>query len=133
MTFLRVARAATFLGVSDDTVRRWIEQGALTGHKNSAGHTVVDGAQLAQLARRNAVSPEDPAKVGSSARNRLVGLVTAVKSDPVMSQVELQCGPHRIVSLMSTEAVEDLGLAPGSVATAVVKSTAVIVETEGRK
>ncbi|GAA2516936.1 MAG: TOBE domain-containing protein [Kocuria sp.] len=133
MTFLRVARAATFLGVSDDTVRRWIEQGALTGHKNSAGHTVVDGAQLAQLARRNAVSPEDPAKVGSSARNRLVGLVTAVKSDPVMSQVELQCGPHRIVSLMSTEAVEDLGLEPGSVATAVVKSTAVIVETEGRK
>ena len=110
MTFLRVAQAATFLGVSDDTVRRWIEQGALTGHKNSAGHTVVDGAQLAQLARRNAVSPEDPAKVGSSARNRLVGLVTAVKSDPVMSQVELQCGPHRIVSLMSTEAVEDLGL-----------------------
>ena len=133
MTFLRVARAATFLGVSDDTVRRWIEQGALTGHKNSAGHTVVDGAQLAQLARRNAVSPEDPAKVGSSARNRLVGLVTAVKSDPVMSQVELQCGPHRIVSLMSTEAVEDLGLEPGSVATAVVKSTAVIVETEWRK
>lgn len=133
MTFLRVAQAATFLGVSDDTVRRWIEQGALTGHKNSAGHAVVDGAQLAQLARRNAVSPEDPAKVGSSARNRLVGLVTAVKSDPVMSQVELQCGPHRIVSLMSTEAVEDLGLEPGSVATAVVKSTAVIVETEGRK
>lgn len=133
MTFLRVAQAATFLGVSDDTVRRWIEQGALTGHKNSAGHTVMDGAQLAQLARRNAVSPEDPAKVGSSARNRLVGLVTAVKSDPVMSQVELQCGPHRIVSLMSTEAVEDLGLEPGSVATAVVKSTAVIVETEGRK
>lgn len=133
MTFLRVAQAATFLGVSDDTVRRWIEQGALTGHKNSAGHTVVDGAQLAQLARRNAVSPEDPAKVGSSARNRLVGLVTAVKSDPVMSQVELQCGPHRIVSLMSTEAVADLGLEPGSVATAVVKSTAVIVETEGRK
>lgn len=133
MTFLRVAQAATFLGVSDDTVRRWIEQGALTGHKNSAGHTVVDGAQLAQLARRNAVSPEDPAKVGSSARNRLVGLVTAVKSDPVMSQVELQCGPHRVVSLMSTEAVEDLGLEPGFVATAVVKSTAVIVETEGRK
>lgn len=133
MTFLRVAQAATFLGVSDDTVRRWIEQGALTGHKNSAGHTVVDGAQLAQLARRNAVSPEDPAKVGSSARNRLVGLVTAVKSDPVMSQVELQCGPHRVVSLMSTEAVEDLGLEPGSVATAVVKSTAVIVETEGRR
>ena len=121
------------MGVSDDTVRRWIDQGALPGHKDGTGHLVVDGADLAELARRTAVSPEDPARVSSSARNRLVGLVTAVKSDPVMSQVELQCGPHRIVSLMSTEAVEDLGLAPGSVATAVVKSTAVIVETEGRK
>ncbi|QMS55841.1 Molybdenum-pterin-binding protein 2 [Kocuria varians] len=120
------------MGVSDDTVRRWIEQGTLTGQKNEAGHTVVDGAELAQYARRSAVQPQDPANVRSSARNRLVGLVTAVKSDPVMSQVEMQCGPHRIVSLMSTEAVEDLGLAPGSVATAVVKSTAVIVETEGK-
>ena len=132
MTFLRVAQAASFMGVSDDTVRRWIEQGTLTRQKNEAGHTVVDGAELAQYARRSAVQPQDPANVRSSARNRLVGLVTAVKSDPVMSQVEMQCGPHRIVSLMSTEAVEDLGLAPGSVATAVVKSTAVIVETEGK-
>ena len=72
---------------------------------SGTGHLVVDGADLAELARRTAVSPEDPARVSSSARNRLVGLVTAVKSDPVMSQVELQCGPHRIVSLMSTEAV----------------------------
>ena len=133
MTHLRISQAATFVGVSDDTVRRWIEQGTLTGHKDSAGSAVVDGAELAAYARDNAVSPQDPAGVNSSARNRLVGLVTAVTSDPVMSQVELQCGPHRIVSLMSTEAVRDLGLEPGSVATAVVKSTAVIVETEGRK
>ncbi|KHE75255.1 MerR family transcriptional regulator [Kocuria marina] len=133
MTHLRISQAATFVGVSDDTVRRWIEQGTLTGHKDSAGYAVVDGAELAAYARKNAVSPQDPAGVNSSARNRLVGLVTAVTSDPVMSQVELQCGPHRIVSLMSTEAVRDLGLEPGSVATAVVKSTAVIVETEGRK
>ena len=133
MTHLRISQAATFVGVSDDTVRRWIEQGTLTGHKDSAGYAVVDGAELAAYARKNAVSPQDPAGVNSSARNRLVGLVTAVTSDPVMSQVELQCGPHRIVSLMSTEAVRDLGLEPGSVATAVVKSTAVIVETGGRK
>ena len=133
MTHLRISQAATFVGVSDDTVRRWIEQGTLTGHKDSAGYAVVDGAELAAYARDNAVSPQDPAGVNSSARNRLVGLVTVVTSDPVMSQVELQCGPHRIVSLMSTEAVRDLGLEPGSVATAVVKSTAVIVETEGRK
>ena len=87
MTFLRVAQAASFMGVSDDTVRRWIDQGALPGHKDGTGHLVVDGADLAELARRTAVSPEDPARVSSSARNRLVGLVTAVKSDPVMSQV----------------------------------------------
>ncbi|WP_286737495.1 TOBE domain-containing protein, partial [Kocuria sp. UBA1838] len=120
MTHLRISQAATFVGVSDDTVRRWIEQGTLTGHKDSAGYAVVDGAELAAYARDNAVSPQDPAGVNSSARNRLVGLVTAVTSDPVMSQVELQCGPHRIVSLMSSEAVRDLGLEPGSVATAVV-------------
>ena len=130
MTHLRVAEAARFLGVSDDTVRRWIEQGTLTGHKGPAGHTVVDGVELAQLARRTAANPPDPARVASSARNRLVGLVTAVQSDPVMSQVELQCGSHRIVSLMSTEAVRELDLQPGSVATAVVKATAVLVETE---
>lgn len=132
MTLLRVSEAALFLGVSDDTVRRWIEQGTLDRHKDSSGHTVVDGVQLAQLARRNAVNPPDPARVAGSARNRLVGLVTGVTSDPVMSQVELQCGPHRIVSLMSTEAVRELDLQPGSVATAVVKATTVLVETEGK-
>ena len=132
MTVLRVSEAALFLGVSDDTVRRWIEQGTLDGHKDPSGHTVVDGVQLADLARRNAVNPPDPAHVGSSARNRLVGLVTSVSSDTVMSQVELQCGSHRIVSLMSTEAVRELGLQPGCVATAVVKATTVLVETEGK-
>lgn len=131
MTHLRVSEAALFLGVSDDTVRRWIEQGTLSGHKGASGHTVVDGVELAELARRTAANPRDPARVAGSARNRLVGLVTAVHSDPVMSQVELQCGPHRIVSLMSTEAVRELDLQPGSVATAVVKATTVLVETEG--
>lgn len=132
MTLLRISEAALFLGVSDDTVRRWIEQGTLAKHKDSSGHAVVDGMQLADLARRNSVNPPDPAHVASSARNRLVGLVTAVTSDLVMSQVELQCGPHRIVSLMSTEAVRELDLQPGSVATAVVKATTVLVETEGK-
>lgn len=129
MTLLRVADAALFLGVSDDTVRRWMDQGTLTRRRNASGHAVVDGVELADLAKRHAVSPRDPHGGKGSARNRLVGLVTAVTSDPVMSQVEMQCGPHRIVSLMSTEAVRDLGLEPGSVATAVVKATTVIVET----
>ena len=75
------------------------------------------------------MNPRDPNSGKGSARNRLVGLVTTVTSDKVMSQVEMQCGPHRIVSLMSTEAVRELKLEPGSVATAVVKATTVIVES----
>lgn len=126
---LRVADAALFLGVSDDTVRRWIDQGTLTRQQNASGHVVVDGVELAKLAKRNAINPRDPNSGKGSARNRLVGLVTSVTSDTVMSQVEMQCGPHRIVSLMSTEAVRELKLEPGSVATAVVKATTVIVES----
>ncbi|KAA9393900.1 helix-turn-helix domain-containing protein [Kocuria coralli] len=131
MATFSVTDAAHFLGVSDDTVRRWIAAGRLTGSKTPSGHTVVDGLELAQLVREQAVSPADPTHVSSSARNRFVGLVTAVTSDTVMSQVELQCGPHRVVSLMSTEAVRDLGLEPGAVATAVIKSTNVMVEVPG--
>jgi len=90
---------------------------------------VLDGADLAARAANIAVTPENPLGAGSSARNRFVGLVTAITSDKVMSQVELQCGPHRVVSLMSTEAVRDLRLEIGSLAVAVVKATTVIVET----
>ncbi|GEO94448.1 TOBE domain-containing protein [Kocuria turfanensis] len=131
MTEIRIADAARFLGVSDDTVRRWIEQGTLSSTRSAAGQSVVDGLELARLLKERSVRPEDPARVASSARNRFVGLVTEVVSDTVMSQVELQCGPHRVVSLMSTEAVRNLGLEPGRVATAVVKSTDVVVETPG--
>lgn len=129
MPQIRVKDAAAYLSVSDDTLRRWIENGALSRGRDAAGRTVVDGRELAELARRNAVVPADPSGIGRSARNRFVGLVTEIISDTVMSQVELQCGPHRVVSLMSTEAVRELGLEPGSVATAVVKATTVIVET----
>jgi molybdopterin-binding protein len=129
MSQIRIKDAAGYLGVSDDTVRRWIDNGALTAGVDESGRKVVDGLALAQLAQANALVPSDPAGGSSSARNRFVGLVTSVHSDPVMSQVELQCGPHRVVSLMSTEAVRELGLVPGSVAVAVVKATTVIVET----
>ena len=129
MTQIRVRDAAAYLGVSDDTLRRWIDNGVLTSARDESGRTVVDGLELARLARSNAVLPVDPSRIGRSARNRFVGLVTEVISDTVMSQVELQCGPHRVVSLMSTEAVRELGLEPGSVATAVVKATTVLVET----
>ncbi len=133
MTQIRIKDAAAFLGVSDDTVRRWIDLGLLESEKDDAGRGVVDGLALARLARKNAVLPADPSEVGRSARNRLVGVVTEITADRVMAQVELQCGPHRIVSLMSSEAVRELGLEPGSVAIAVVKATTVIIETPGGK
>ncbi|WP_077489677.1 TOBE domain-containing protein [Sinomonas mesophila] len=133
MALIRIAEAARLLGVSDDTVRRWVDAGTLTAAKDDSGRAAVDGAELAAHARRTAAAPADSAGVGRSARNQFVGLVTDVVQDKVMAQVELQCGPHRVVSLMSAEAVRELGLEPGSVATAVVKATAVIVETSGRK
>lgn len=129
MAQYRISEAAGLLGVSDDTVRRWVGSGALDAMQDEAGRQIVDGAQLAAKAQQLAASPAPPSGVRSSARNRLVGLVTGITSDTVMSQVELQCGPHRVVSLMSTEAVRDLQLEVGSLAVAVVKSTMVIVET----
>ncbi|WP_104117960.1 molybdopterin-binding protein [Arthrobacter sp. B1805] len=129
MTQIRIADAARFLGVSDDTVRRWIETGILGSSKDASGRAVVDALELAQLAHRNAVLPGDPSDIGRSARNRFVGIVTGIVLDTVMAQVELQCGPHRVVSLMSSEAVRELGLEQGSVAIAVVKATTVIIET----
>ncbi|OZE98934.1 MerR family transcriptional regulator [Rhodococcus sp. 15-1154-1] len=125
---IRVRDAAALLGVSDDTVRRWIDSGAVPAGKDEAGRKVVDGAVLATFARDHASPPPDPTGTESSARNRLVGLVTKVTSDTVMSEVEMQCGPFTVVSLMSTESVRTLGLEPGKISVAVVKATTVIVE-----
>lgn len=126
---MRIRDAAAFLGVSDDTVRRWVDSGALPAQSDSAGRKVVDGYEVAMVARDLSRALPVPSGVSSSARNRFVGLVTDIKADAVMAQVELQCGPFRVVSLMSSEAVRDLGLELGSTAVAVVKSTTVIVET----
>ncbi|WP_414941632.1 TOBE domain-containing protein [Amycolatopsis sp. cmx-11-51] len=129
MPQFRLSEAARLLGVSDDTVRRWVRACQLTAFDDSAGRKVVDGAELAAFAKAQAEQPEDPSSVGRSARNRFVGLVTEVITDKVMAQVELQCGPHRVVSLMSSEAVRELGLRPGVLAVAVVKATTVVIET----
>ncbi|MGV9826029.1 MULTISPECIES: TOBE domain-containing protein [unclassified Gordonia (in: high G+C Gram-positive bacteria)] len=132
MSQLRIKKAAELMGVSDDTVRRWISGGELRSRRDGAGRAVVDGRELAELARRRAPADTgDGTDVVRSARNQLVGLVTAVKSDPVMSQVHMQCGPFEITSLMSTDAVNELGLVPGELATAVIKATTVIVEKKG--
>lgn len=129
MPHFRLSEAARLLGVSDDTVRRWVRAGQLPAGEDPSGRKVVDGAKLAAFARAQAAETDDPSGVGRSARNRFVGLVTEVSIDTVMAQVELQCGPHRVVSLMSSEAVRELGLRPGVLAVAVVKATQVIVET----
>ncbi|MTD56664.1 TOBE domain-containing protein [Amycolatopsis pithecellobii] len=131
MPQFRFSEAAGLLGVSDDTVRRWVRAGQLGSSVDAAGRKVIDGAELAAFARAQAAQPDDPSAVGRSARNRFVGLVTEVVVDKVMAQVELQSGPHRVVSLMSTEAVRELGLRPGVLAVAVVKATTVVVETPG--
>ena len=129
---IRVREAADLLGVSDDSVRRWIEDGSLQASQDQAGRKVIAGDVLAEFARANAAAaPKDPLSVASSARNRFAGLVTKVVTDKVMAQVEMQCGPFTVVSLMSAEAVRELNLEPGSVAVAVVKATTVIVETTG--
>lgn len=129
MAAIRIKDAATLLGVSDDTVRRWIDSGSLASVKDESGRKVIDGAELAAFAREHATPPPDLLGVGSSARNRLVGLVTEVTADTVMSEVQMQCGPFTVVSLMSTTSARQLGLEPGVVAVAVVKATTVIVET----
>lgn len=126
MDTFRIAEAARLLGVSDDTVRRWIDHGTLPTTGDSPAR--IPGAALAAHAVELARATEDPSSSLSSARNRLVGLVTRVQRDGVMAQVDIQAGPHRIVSLMSAEAVDELALAPGSLAVAVVKATTVIVE-----
>jgi molybdopterin-binding protein len=128
----RIRQAAELLGVSDDTVRRLIDAGTLVAESDDAGRKVIDGAALAAYARANAAAgAPDPSHIGRSARNRFVGLVSKVDMDGVMAQVEIQSGPHTIVSLMSSEAVRELELEPGKVAVAVVKATMVIVETPG--
>ena len=132
MTHYRISEAAELLGVSDDTVRRWVDAKKVDAAPDSAGRLAIDGAQLAALAKEHAIAPADPSRVGRSARNRFVGIVTAITMDTVMAQVELQCGPHRVVSLMSSEAVRELGLEVGSLSVAVIKATNVIVETPGR-
>ncbi|MEO7352245.1 MAG: TOBE domain-containing protein [Marmoricola sp.] len=130
MTTYRIKQAAELLGVSDDTVRRWAESGRLTT-ATEGSRQVVEGAQLAALAQEIAESGDrlEPGPVVSaSARNRFVGLVTRVVRDTVMAQVEIQAGPHRVVSLLSREAADELELEPGVLAIATVKSTNVGVE-----
>lgn len=124
----RIGQVAELLGVSVDTVRRWADAGRLGARRTDGGQRVVDGAKLAEfLTSQRHVSEPDEA-MAQSARNRFTGIVTKVAKDKLVAQVELQAGPHRVVSLMTREAADELGLVPGMLAVAAVKSTNVIVE-----
>jgi len=131
----RVREAADLLGVSDDTVRRWVDGKRLPVTSDAAGRQAIEGAALAAFAQELAASadrPEPGPVLSESARNRFVGLVTRVLRDTVMAQVEMQSGGHRIVSLMSREAADELRLEPGVLAIAAIKSTNVVIEVPQR-
>jgi molybdopterin-binding protein len=137
----RISEAAGLLGVSDDTVRRWVDAGRLPANKADGARLSIDGADLAAFATEEAadIGPapgsagSDVPIVAGSARNRFEGIVTRVVRDGVMAQVEIQAGAHRIVSLMSREAADELGLEPGVLAVAAVKSTNVVIELPRRR
>jgi len=126
----RIGEAARLLGVSPDTVRRWADAGRLATCRTTGGHRTIAGPDLARLSQDLAAEAASKQADGPalSARNRFTGLVTRVVRDGVMAQVEIQAGPHRVVSLLSAEAVDDLSLEPGVLAVAVVKATNVVVE-----
>ena len=132
MAEYKPGEVAALLGVSVDTVRRLADSGRLVTRRSGDGHRVVAGEDLARyLAEQEEPGDAGPI-VGASARNRFTGIVTKVNRDTVVATVEIQAGPHRIVSLMTTEAVDDLGLEPGVLAVAAVKSTNVVVEVPVR-
>jgi molybdopterin-binding protein len=128
MPSYRPGQAAELLGVSVDTVRRWADTGKLPTRRSSGGQRVIDGADLARFLASAPPTTETEVIVGRSARNRFAGIVTRVERDKVTAVVEIQAGRHRVVSLMTREAADELGLAPGDRAVAAVKATNVVVE-----
>ncbi len=125
---IRIGQAAELLGVTVETVRRWEEEGRLRLVRSEGGQRLVPVEELTRLlAERRRVGTERPIVAGS-ARNRFPGIVTRIERDGVAAVVELVAGPHRVVSLMTAEAVDELGLAVGDEAIGVVKATNVIVE-----
>ncbi|MFF2807434.1 molybdopterin-binding protein [Streptomyces sp. NPDC058000] len=124
-----IGQAARLLGVSSETVRRWADGGQLRMDRDGAGNRVIDGVSLAAFAKERAAGAHPvPGEVRTSVRNAFAGIVTAVTLDDVIAQVEIQSGPHRVVSVVSREAVEQLGIEVGVEATARIKSTHVHVD-----
>src|SRR5690349_10198467 len=128
MPTYKPGQVAELLGVSADTVRRWSDDGRLPTTRTDAGQRVIDGADLAAFLEATAHLADIPATGAQSARNRFTGIVTKVTADDIVAKVEMAVGPFRMVSLMTSEAAAELGLEPGVLAVASVKSTNVVVE-----
>ena len=126
-TQLRIGQAAELLRVSPDTVRRLVDSGHIKTARSAGGQRQIDGVALARYMA--SLPRQDPPAVGTeSARNRFAGIITRVIKDGVAAQVEMQAGPHRIVSLITRESADELGLKPGLIAVASVKATNVVIE-----
>jgi molybdopterin-binding protein len=130
---LRVGQAAEMLQVSVETLRRWETEGRLRMERSEGGQRLVDIGEIARLLEQRRKGVTDRPIVAQSARNRFPGIVTRIEADKVAAVVEVIAGPHRLVSLMTAEAVEELGLKVGDEAVCVVKATNVIVEIPSAK
>ena len=128
MASYRIGQAAELLGLSIDTVRRLTDSGRLQTVRSVGRQRLIDGSELARFAAALPEAQRPEVIVGQSARNRFPGIVTRVIKDRVTAQVEIQAGPHRVVSLMTREAADELGLAPGVRVVAAIKATNVVVE-----
>jgi molybdopterin-binding protein len=125
---VRIGRAAEMLGVTVDTVRRWSEEGRLTVVRSDGGQRLVPIEEVTRLIGVRRQAATDRTIVAQSARNRFAGIITRIEKDRVAAVVEVLAGPHRLVSLMTAEAVDELGLKIGDEAICVVKATNGIVE-----
>jgi molybdopterin-binding protein len=125
---IRIGQAAELLGVGVDTLRRWAEEGRLETSRSAGGQRLVPISEVSRLLAERRRTTADRPIVAQSARNRFAGIVTRIERDGVAATVEVVAGPHRLLSLMTAEAVDELALAVGDEAVCVVKATQVIVE-----